>query len=206
MHQYCTNIECSGSALRCCKSCLVVVCVLCALPPNKNLLLFGCRSNLVRIRCLKSQLWNKNKGIFLLSFQTTMRWFQIDLPTAKLCLRRWFIPTHPWTLNAIKSFLFFLSWCLQFYPRHRAVITQKCISMSATSSILLISICSVFLFLSPKPLQQMLPFHIRAGKIRFFFICFSPPTARGSVSAITFAAELQMSLRLSATNRTFFFF
>lgn len=69
----CTNIDCSGSALRYCKSCLGVVCVLYALPPNKNLLPFGCRANVVGIRCLKSQLWNKNKGIFLLSFQTTMR-------------------------------------------------------------------------------------------------------------------------------------
>lgn len=36
----CNNIECSASALRYGKSCLVVVCVLCALPPNKNLLPF----------------------------------------------------------------------------------------------------------------------------------------------------------------------
>lgn len=108
----CTNIGCSGSALRYCKSCLVVVCVLCALPPNKNLLPFGCRSNVVvGIRCLKSQSRNKNKGIFLLSFQTTMRWFQIDLPTANLCPRRGFTPTQPRALNATKYFFFCHNVC-----------------------------------------------------------------------------------------------
>lgn len=198
----CTNIECSSSAPRYCKNCLVAVCVLCALPHNKNLLPF--QLSIKRRCCLKSHLWNKSKGIFLLSFQTTVKWFQIDLPTANLCPRRWFIPTHPRALNATKYF-FFLSWCLQFYPHHRTVIAEKCINMSATSSILLISICSVSLFLSPKPLQQMLPFHIRAGKISFFHMLFPSHCTCGSVSAITFVAELQMSLWLSATDHTFFF-
>lgn len=68
---------------------------------------FGCRSNVVvGIQCLKSQLCYKNKGIFLLSFQTTIRWFQIDLPTANLFPRRWFIPTQPQALNVTKYIFF----------------------------------------------------------------------------------------------------
>lgn len=59
----------------------------------------------------------------------------------------------------------FGSQCLQSYPSHRNVIAKKYTRMSAAPSILLISICCGSLFLIPKPLQQMLPFHIRAGKM-----------------------------------------
>lgn len=132
------------------------------------------------------------------NFQSTIRYFWMYLTKATLHLRSACL--FPRQLDLwFPQKCSFVSRCLQPYPSHCNVIAKKYISMSATPSI---RIYSGSLFLIPKPLQQMLPFHIRAGKIHT-----NMHTHRSHCTAntITFSAGLQMPLGLQATNHTFLF-
>lgn len=132
------------------------------------------------------------------NFQSWMRWFQMYSTKASLHLRRACLFPHQLELW-IPEKCSFVSQCLQSYPSYWNVITKKIISMSATPSMLLISICSGSLS-HPQTTPANVTISYPGCKNTHTHIHTSHCTA----NTITFGARLQMPLGLQATNHTFF--